>query len=98
MKYIVFYDTVDPEESVKRMKKLAEIEKEFKEEDKKMKSEPAYNYADGSGGFQIFETDDFEHLTELAVFYHGAVNFKILPIIETNRMVEIYEENKKFLQ
>ena len=97
MKYIVFYDTTDGEETLRRMRKLAEISKDYKEEDKKLKSEPAYSYADGSGGFQIFETDNFEYLTELAIFYHGAVNFKIIPIITTKRLVELYEENKQFL-
>ena len=97
MKYIVFYETVDAEETLKRMRKLAEITKDFKEEDKKLKSEPAYDYADLSGGFQIFETEDFVHLTELAVYYFGAANFKIVPIVETKKLVEIYEETKQYL-
>ena len=96
MKYIVFYESVDAEKTAERMRKLAEIEKEYKDEDKKLNSEPAYNYADLSGGFQVFETEDFVHLTELAVYYFGAANFKIVPIVETKKLVEIYEDTKQY--
>jgi hypothetical protein len=96
MKYICFYESVDAEETIKRMRKLREISKEYKEEDKKMKAETAYNYADMSGGFQIIETDDFVNLTELAMYYFGATNIKIIPIVETSKLEEIYEETKQY--
>ena len=96
MKYIIFYETVDGEKTIERMRKLREISKDYKEEDKKMKSETAYNYADLSGGFQIFETEDFVNLTELAAYYAGAVNFKIIPIVETSKLEEIYEDTKHY--
>jgi hypothetical protein len=96
MKYIVFFTDTDPELSLKRMRKLNELSKDYKEEDKKLKSETPYNYADLTGGFQIFETENFVHLTELAMYYFGATNFKIIPIVETKKMVEIYEETKQY--
>lgn len=97
MKYLCLYELVQPEEGLKRMRKLAEISKQYKEEDKKMKSETPYMHADLTGGFQIIEADDFEHITELAIYYYGATNFKIIPIVELKRIVEIYEETKKSL-
>jgi len=96
LKYLCLYDLIDHEEALKRMRKLAEISKKYKEEDKKLRSETPYSYADLTGGFQIIETDDFEHLADFATFYYGAVGMKIIPIIETKRLVELYEENKKY--
>ncbi|MHA2425670.1 MAG: DUF3303 family protein [Candidatus Thorarchaeota archaeon] len=96
MKYLCLFESVDAEEAYKRMLKLREIEKEYKKEDKKMKAETAYQYADLTGGFQIIETDDHDNLAQLAAWYYGATNFKIIPIIELGRLEEIYKETKPY--
>ena len=97
MKYLCFYEVIDAEESMKRELKLREISKQYKEEDKKMKAETSYSYADLSKAFQIIETDDFKYLSDLATYYFGATKMKIIPIIELSKVEEMFEENRQHL-
>ncbi|MFX1606557.1 MAG: DUF3303 family protein [Promethearchaeota archaeon] len=96
MKYVLFFESTDAVEALKREKKLQEISKKVKEEDKKMKAlTPVYTYADLSGGLEIIETDDIEEIVGLVSYFSGAVNYKVIPIIEKDRLVEIADDVAK---
>jgi len=96
MKYVLFFEATDVEEAMKRQKKLQEISKKMKEEDKKMKLlTPVYTYADLSGGFEIVETDDIEEIVGLVSYFYGSVTYKVIPIIEEDRLAKIVDDVTK---
>ena len=99
MKFVLMFGTPkDPEETRRRNKKLEELSKKAKEagETSSLKAvSPVYAYADLSGGFQILEAEKMEDIVELVVFYFGTAEFKLIPIIESSKAFEFYDELAK---
>jgi len=46
-------------------------------------------------GFCVYETDDPEKLVNLQIAYNPVVRFKMVPILETSKAVELVEKMKK---
>ncbi len=94
MKFIMFFETkVSAQIAKEKRAKMGELhEKALAEGHTPVKIlSPSYLYADGSRGFRILETDDIENLVGIVAHY-GFERCKFIPIIETDRAIELVEE------
>ncbi len=91
MKYIGFWE-FDPKDFDKVLKKYVDQDSwpDFPE-----------TISEGFGlggefrGFQLYETDNPEHLTNLSLYYMPEMEFNFIPIFEVAKVVERYQEIKK---
>ena len=91
MKFIGFYETLDPLKSIKIFEKISKMKKEDYEKAglKPVKFlSPPYAFSNGKKGFQLFEAETLEPLFALASMYYGAVKFKFKAYEETQKAIE----------
>ena len=94
MKFIMFFDSKLSAKAAKEKRaKMGELhDKAISEGHTPAKTlSPPYLYADGSRGFRLLETDDVENLVGIVAHY-GFEKCKFIPIIETDRAIELVEE------
>lgn len=91
MKYIGFWE-LDPKDFDKVLKKYLDQDSwpDFPET-----ITEGYGLGGEFRGFQLYETDNPEHLTNLALYYAPEMEFTFTPIFEIAKVVEAYQKMQK---
>ena len=54
-----------------------------------------FNFSGQTKGFTVYEADDLDKLSNIAIFYMPEVKYKFIPIQESARAAELYVKMKK---
>ena len=46
-------------------------------------------------GFSVYEVDNEDQMTNMAIHYHPVMTLKFVPILESARVAELYQKMKK---
>lgn len=95
MKYLVCteWDPKDSDKVVEKFKKIPAIREKSPELFPKIVA-GAYNFVGESKGFAVYETDNPEQLINMAMYYMPYMKVKWIPIIDSVKAVELYEQMK----
>ena len=96
MKYIVFWEMC-PEDFDKVIPKFREAMEEREKGTEKFPKPLSKNYSVGGQwkGFMLYEDATPEQLANVVLHYRPEVKFKIMPIVEAAKTIEIYLKSKK---
>jgi len=88
------YRAEDTEKTIQKLRKrMAEMEKTTKTFAKLVFG--PYTFNGETKGFSVYETDDPDKLTNLAIFYHPEMTWKFVPLIDTQKGAELWLKMKK---
>ena len=95
MKYLLYgeWNPEDSDKAVEKFKKIPAVREKFPELFPKILT-GAYNFVGQTKGFAVYETDNPEQLQNLATYYMPYMKIKWIPIIDSGKAVELYEQVK----
>ena len=96
MKYIAFWEYCpeDMDKVIEKNRKVIAERQQFPDKYPKLVFGP-YGMGGEPKGFTGLETDDPEKLTKWVLAYFPEMKIKYVPLFETSKIIEIYQEMKK---
>ena len=97
MKFVLFFDTLDQEGAVEKVKEIKNMAEEAEKLGLKLTKalSPPYIYAGGKGGFQILEAENVEQLMALSHYYADTSDFTFVPILDMEEVLRLHELTEK---
>jgi hypothetical protein len=93
---LIEYDWKDIEKVIEKFRQLTPEREKWTREGKipKLVYGP-YLFSGESKGFAVYETDDPDKLTKIAIFYEPEMTMKWVPLIEAAKLAELWLKMKK---